>query len=54
MPYFPDHLPAEVGHIRLGEGKALFAARQRLEELAGENTTVVAVFLLWRILAGTE
>ena len=51
---FPDHLASEVGHVGLGESKVLFATGECLQELAGENTTVIAVFLLWRILAGTE
>ena len=47
---FPDHLPPEVRHVGLGEAEVFFTARKRLQELAGEHTTVKAVLLLWRIL----
>ena len=46
----PDHLPTEVEHIRLRECEALFAARERLEKLASEHATVVAVLLLRSVL----
>ena len=50
MPDLPDHLLPEIGHVGLGEGEVLFASGKRLEELTGENATVVAVFLLRGIL----
>lgn len=54
MSDFPDHLPTEVRHVVLGEPELLFAAGQRLEELAGEDTAVVAVLLLRGILRRTS
>ena len=53
MPYFPDHLPAEIGHVRLGECEVFFTARQCLEELTGEHATVEAILLLWGALGMT-
>jgi hypothetical protein len=46
----PDHASAKIGDIRLSKVEGLLPTRQRLQELAGEHPTVIAVLLLRRIL----
>ena len=36
------------------EGESLLASRKGLKELAGKDTTIVAVLLLWRVLRSFE
>lgn len=46
----PNHTTPEVCHVALREGEMLLSSGQRLQELACEHATIVAVLLLRCIL----
>lgn len=50
VPNLPYHPPAKILHVLLLKRELFQTARQRLEELAGEYTAIVAVLLLRRVL----
>jgi hypothetical protein len=47
---FPDHPPSNVTHVCLAEVESLFASGQTSQELTGEDTAIIAIFLLGSVL----
>jgi hypothetical protein len=50
MANFPNHSPSQVGHVPLREIESFFPSGQGFQELAREHTTVITIFLLWRVI----